>query len=339
MRIGVNIPMTAEGGAAADALREATEWCTLAEKHGYDFGLVGHHRFTSGYNASPWVLLAALAARTTTLRLGTGIFLLPLDHPLNVAEQVATLDQVSGGRAILGAGLGYRRYEWDALQLPYEYRGARMSEALEVVQRAWTEPRVSFHGAQFAFDDVEVLPKPRQQPRPPVWIGANVGPGIRRAARLGDAWMVGFGDRLTHLETRVDEYRREAAAHGRAGEVCVMRLVGIGPTRQQVEDEWLPFVLSMLRGYRRAGAPGRRNEEASRQLREAGGRSSLDSLGDDMLVAGTPDDVIAGLNRCRQVTGCEHLVVSLVGPNAREALDLFGREVIPAFAEQLTTAG
>src|ERR671928_136672 len=80
-------------------------------------------RFTPGHVASPWVVLSAVAARTGSLRLGTCVFLLPLDHPLDVAEEIATLDQVSGGRAFLGAGLGYRRYEWDALQLPYEQRG------------------------------------------------------------------------------------------------------------------------------------------------------------------------------------------------------------------------
>ena len=181
MRFGLGIPLQPDPSDPTDPLRACIEWCTEAEELGFAFGQVGHHRFTHGYNASPWVALAAVAARTTKLCLGTGIFLLPLDHPLNVAEQVATLDQVSGGRAFLGAGLGYRRYEWDALELPYEQRGDRMSEALEIVQRAWEEEKISFHGKHFNFDDVEVLPKPVQQPRPPVWVGANVAPGTNAA--------------------------------------------------------------------------------------------------------------------------------------------------------------
>ena len=258
MKFGIGItPGGPAGSSVSGHMASAYEWCTRAEELGFDFATVGHHRFTAGFGVAPWVYLAAIAARTSSLRLGTGVFLLALDHPLDVAEEVATLDQVSGGRAFLGAGLGYRRYEWDALQLPYERRGTRMTEALEIVQRAWTDDTVSFHGEHFHFDDVEVLPKPVQQPRPPVWIGANVGPGIRRAARLADAWMVGFGDRLPALESRVAAFRAESTANGRAGEICLMRLVGIGAKREDVEREWLPDVLAMLRAYRRAGAPGR----------------------------------------------------------------------------------
>jgi probable F420-dependent oxidoreductase len=328
VKFGIGIPGRVDA-TASDPLGTTIERCTRAEELGFDFGTVGHHRFTSGYNASPWVLLAAIASRTSTLRLGTGIFLLPLDHPLDVAEEIATLDQVSGGRAFLGAGLGYRQYEWDALQLPYERRGSRMTEALEIVQRAWTEHKVSFHGEHFSFEDVEVLPKPVQQPRPPVWVGANVAPGIRRAARLADAWMVGFGDRLPSLALRVAEYRADAAAHGRAGEICLMRLVGIGRSREQVEEEWLPSTLAMLRGYRRAGAPGEHDDDASRKLKRGGGKSALAELGNDMFVAGTPDDVIAGIRRCQETTGCEYFLPTL---SDRGALELFGREVIPAFA-------
>jgi len=336
MKFGIGIRGGRAGSGSGaeswgDGMADVYEWCTRAEELGFDFGTVGHHRFTPGFSASPWVYLSAIAARTTTLRLGTGVFLLPLDHPLDVAEEIATLDQVSGGRAFLGAGLGYRRYEWDALQLPYERRGTRMTEALEIVQRAWTEEKVSFHGEHFDFDEVEVLPKPVQQPRPPVWIGANVGPGIRRAARLADAWMVGFGDRLPALEPKVADFRKQSAANGRAGEICLMRLVGIGQNRDDVERDWLPPVLTMLRSYRRAGAPGERNEDASQKLRRDSGRSMLAELGNDMFVAGTPDDVIAGIRRCQELTGCEHFMPTLGGPDPWAALELFGREVIPAF--------
>jgi alkanesulfonate monooxygenase SsuD/methylene tetrahydromethanopterin reductase-like flavin-dependent oxidoreductase (luciferase family) len=330
MKFGVGVPINPDRSSPRDPLFHTFDWCARAEALGFDFATVAHHRFTAGYQASPWVVLAAIAARTSTLRLGTGIFLLPLDHPLDVAEEVATLDQISGGRAFLGAGLGYRRYEWDALQLPYERRGTRMTEALEIVQRAWTDERVSFHGEHFSFDDVEVLPKPVQS-RPAVWVGANTAPGVRRATRLADAWMVGFGDRLAALGPRVAAYRAQSAANGRAGEICLLRLVGIGESRRQVEDEWLPGVLAMLRGYRRAGAPGERDERASSQLRTSGGRSTLAELGDEMLIAGTPDDVVAAIRRCQEVTGCEHFLPTFGGPDPLAAMELFGREVIPAF--------
>ena len=131
----MSIPLRPDPADQGEPLRFAYEWCTRAEELGFNFGTVGYHRFTKGYHISPWVGLAAIAAHVD-VHLGTSIFLLPLDHPLDVAEDIAALDQISGGRAFLGAGLGYRQYEWDALQLPYEQRGTRMTEALEIVQRA-----------------------------------------------------------------------------------------------------------------------------------------------------------------------------------------------------------
>jgi alkanesulfonate monooxygenase SsuD/methylene tetrahydromethanopterin reductase-like flavin-dependent oxidoreductase (luciferase family) len=143
--------------------------------------------------------------------------------------------------------------------------------------------------------------------------------------------MIGFGDRLPTLESRVADFRAQSTANGRAGEICLMRLVGIGPSRQYVEEEWLPGVLAMLRGYRRAGAPGERNDDASSKFRSGGGRSTLAELGNDMFIGGTPGDVIAGIKRCQEMTGCEHFIPTLGGPDPMAALELFGREVIPAF--------
>ena len=251
LHFGIGIPADVDrhlGGSWIDA---AGRWCQRAEDLGFEFVTLPHHRFTTGYpSGSPWVTLAALAARTTTLRLGTAVFLLPLDHPLDVAEDVSTLDQVSGGRAFVGVGLGYRRYEWDALQLPYERHGTRMTEALTVLQRALSDETVEIHGEHFDFGPVAVQPRPLQRPRPPIWVGANTAPAIRRAATLGDAWIVGFGDRLDALEPTVAAYRETARGRGRAGEVCLLRLVGIADSRRRVEEEWLPAVLDLLRSYR-----------------------------------------------------------------------------------------
>ena len=146
-----------------------------------------------------------------------------------------------------------------------------------------------------------------------------------------DGWLVGFGDRLPALEPTVAGFRAASVANGRAGEICLMRLVGIGPSREDVERDWLPPVLAMLRSYRRAGAPGERDQHASRKLRRSGGTSTLAELGNDMFVAGTPDDVIAGIRRCADLTGCEHFMPTFGGPDPWAALELFGREVIPAF--------
>lgn len=328
VKFGFTIPAEPDPGHA-DPLHRAYDVCGRAEELGFDFGVVPQHRFTAGYPLSPWVALGAIAARTSTLRLGTNIMLLPLDHPLDVAEEIGTVDQISGGRVFLGAGLGYRSYEYDALQLPFHERGARMSECLEILRGVWENERFSYHGKHFDFDDVHVVPRPMQQPRPPIWVGANSQPGIRRAARLADGWMAGFADRLPDLERSVAGYRDLARAAGRPGEVCLLRLVGIGTDRAEVERTWLPGVVEMLRGYRRAGAPGKRTAAGSAAARATGG-PTLDGFS-DMLIAGSPEDCIAGIQRCIEATGCEYILATFRGPDADRHLELFGREVIPAF--------
>ena len=195
-------------------------------------------------------MLSAIAARTQRIRLGTSIFLLPLSHPLDVAEQVASLDSLSGGRVIFGPGLGYRPYEFEALGLPFHRRGRLMAECLEIVQGAWEHESFSYEGEFYSFTDVTVSPRPVQQ-HIPVWVGANSDAAMQRAARLADGWIVGFSDRLPKLVPRLADYRSLAAEAGRSSTVCLMRLVGLGATREEVESTFIPTVYQMLRGYAR----------------------------------------------------------------------------------------
>ena len=129
MRFGFLLPHLIDRDAL-DPFGESKRICRLAESLGYDFVVVGQHHFTPGYVSAPFTVLGAIAAATERLRLCTGILILPLHHPLTVAEQVAQLDEISGGRAVLGVGTGYRRYEFDALGVPYDERVARMESAL-----------------------------------------------------------------------------------------------------------------------------------------------------------------------------------------------------------------
>lgn len=313
---------------------EAIGRCVRAEELGFDSVFVGHHRFTPGFGFTqhPTVLLAGVAARTEHLRLGTSIYLLPTSHPLDIAEEWASLDALSNGRVIFGPGLGYRSYEYEAVGLPYTERGALMSECLEVVQRVWEAEHVTHHGKYFQFDDVTVTPRPVQSPRPPIWVGANSDAGMRRAGRLADGWIVGFSDRLPKLVPRLAEYREVATANSRQSTVCLMRLVGIAPAREQVEEDWLPGVIGMLRGYRKVAAPAETGDAQSDKIRSAArGDASLADLGTDMFVAGTPDDCIQALRRCIDETACEHLLLNFGGSDPDGAMALFAREVIPAF--------
>ncbi|MBI2159742.1 MAG: TIGR03619 family F420-dependent LLM class oxidoreductase, partial [Candidatus Rokubacteria bacterium] len=148
-------------------------------------------------------LLSALAGVTRTMKLGTMVLVLPLRNPVYFAKEWATLDLLSGGRSILGIGVGWHEDEFGLMNVPYRERGPRMNEAIEVVKALWTGDRVTYEGKFYRFRDLTIDPKPVQKPHPPIWIGGgtqpsekvyaqtvtNIDPVLRRVARYADTWV------------------------------------------------------------------------------------------------------------------------------------------------------
>ncbi|MCH2172826.1 LLM class F420-dependent oxidoreductase [Myxococcota bacterium] len=161
----------------------------------------------------PWVALAYIACATSTLRLATQVFILPLRHPLLAARQIVTLDRLSGGRVIVGAGVGWLEQEFDALDQSFRDRGRRTDEMIPLMRRLWTDPVVEHRGEFFDFDSVRFEPKPLQKNGIPIEIGGASAPALRRAGRLGDGWVEIGGESLDdvtpHIET-IQQHRREA---------------------------------------------------------------------------------------------------------------------------------
>lgn len=163
----------------------------------------------------PWVLLGAVAATTSTLRLATYVYILPLRHPFVTARSLVTLDRVSGGRVTLGAGAGWLPEEFNAAGQSFEDRGRRMDEMIPLLRRLWSEPAIEHHGEFFAFDSVAFEPKPLQRPSIPIELGGHSRPALRRAGRLGDGWIeVGSGDAET-FAARLRVVREARAEAGR----------------------------------------------------------------------------------------------------------------------------
>ena len=135
----------------------------------------------------PLITLSYIAAQTQRLQLATGVYVLPLRHPMLTARNVATLDALSGGRAILAVGAGWLKEEFDAVGMPWEHRGSRMEECIDVMRKLWTEKAVAHEGRFYQFAEVGFEPKPARSPVP-ILIGGESPMALKRAARFGDGW-------------------------------------------------------------------------------------------------------------------------------------------------------
>jgi probable F420-dependent oxidoreductase len=165
----------------------------------------------------PWVLLGWIAAHTSRIRLGTGVYILPLRDPHVTARAVASLDLVSGGRALLGVGVGWLAEEFAIAGQDFSTRGARTDEAIDILRVLWSEAPASYEGRHYAFPPVHFEPKPPQGARLPIVVGGESEPALRRAARLGDGW-IGLRhtpESAARIVARLTELR---AAAGRADE-------------------------------------------------------------------------------------------------------------------------
>jgi alkanesulfonate monooxygenase SsuD/methylene tetrahydromethanopterin reductase-like flavin-dependent oxidoreductase (luciferase family) len=169
-------------------MRHVLDLLAAAEPLGFDNLWINEHHFDSwgGMMSAPAMALAALSQRTRRVRLGTSIAVLGLHHPLAVAEQLATLDLISSGRLDFGIGRGSEPYDYEAFGVDYAEAQARTMEALDVILGAWTRPRLTHSGTYFQVDDVEVWPRPQQQPHPPVWVSCSSSPAsFEQTARRG----------------------------------------------------------------------------------------------------------------------------------------------------------
>ena len=165
----------------------------IASRYPYDpTGSLGQPLTTTPL-FDPLITLAYIAGQTKRIQLGTSIYLAPLRHPIVVAKLVATLDVLSGGRFILGTGVGWVKEEFDAIGAPFEHRGSRLEEMIDIMRRLWTEERVAYHGKYYRFEETGFEPKPTRAPVP-ILMGGETPVALRRAARLGDGW---FGVRHT----------------------------------------------------------------------------------------------------------------------------------------------
>jgi alkanesulfonate monooxygenase len=207
MKYGLRIPSFALGPRTA-SLQTMGAYLRRAEDLGFESAVtIDHLLLTPPAYACTWLepmtMLAALAGVTRTIRLGTMVLVLPLRNPVSFAKEWATLDLLTGGRTILGLGVGWHEEEFALMGVPYRERGPRTSEAIEVLKALWAGDNVTHDGKYYKFRNLTIDPKPVQAPHPPIWIGGgtqpsekvygqtvpNIDPVLRRIARYADTWV------------------------------------------------------------------------------------------------------------------------------------------------------
>jgi alkanesulfonate monooxygenase SsuD/methylene tetrahydromethanopterin reductase-like flavin-dependent oxidoreductase (luciferase family) len=289
----------------------------LAEALGYDSVTKASH-----YSAHPWQnlqqlpILARLTGETKRVRLNAGIVLLSLHKPLDIAEQLATIDILSGGRLIFGAALGYREVEFKAFGTTSKERGRRFTENLIAVKRLWTEDTVTMQGSHFTLDGASCCPHPLQTPHPPIWIGANADPALRRAAQYGDCWYINPHNRLDTIQRQLDLYKAALDEFGKPfpAELPMRRDVFVAETREEAIRLCAPFLKDRYDIYQSWGQQ-KQMPEGDDDLGMA-----FEELRANRFIIGSPDDVteqIADLNR---TLGVNHLVMSMQWADMPESM-------------------
>ena len=337
-----------EGHSQADAFREAFGHIELSESLGLDAVWLAESHFNPARSvlSSPHAIASAIAARTKHLRIGTAVSVLPLGNPLRTAEEAATIDQISEGRFEFGVGRSGLPGSYEGYNIPYSESRERFYEYLEIILEAWCKERFTYKGQFYGFDDVCLVPKPYQQPHPPIRIAATTSDTFPVIGKMGFAIFVGVrGMSLDGVAEQVESYRAAWREAGHEGGIDVsLRVpVYVGETE---EDALTAPEESFMRQFRRLGGqlaasasragsdPGEERAERGAQLASIQWERNV--IGQKAAV-GTPEMVIEQLKVMKDTLSLTGVVAEF---NAGElisedkisnSLRLFCEEVIPAF--------
>jgi luciferase family oxidoreductase group 1 len=339
MDIGTFLLMQSPSARSSEEIyARAIEQAQAAESLGFRNVWLGEHHFsTYGYLSRPLQLASYIAAKTTRLRVGTAVIVVPLHHPLIVAEEIAMLDVLSGGRADVGLGRGYQRYEFERLGLQLDSGGQRWDESLDVLLKAFEGKPFTYKGKLHDIPETSIYPKPVQKPRPPIWITAQSEHSIEAAVRRGlNVLTGGFGvpvERLAEFGQFFNKVVTEAKPEKRPL-VGVQRAVYVtkdqADARQAAEEaRWnMRVTLSLRNNYERV-------ENGNAIPVPGKSEPTLDDLLERYLIVGTPETCIRQIKRVQALVGISHFNCSFwFGDMSQDrvlrSMELFSKEVMPA---------
>lgn len=318
----------------ATRIGELREQVRVARHSGIKSVWMLNHYLGNMQTYQPLPALAALAEHAGDMLIGTNMFILPLRHPVDVAEEFATLDQISDGHAVAGLGMGYRSNEYDAFGISMDDRVKRYEESVEILRRLWSAEQVDFEGEHFTIKGERIGIPPVRPGGPPIWVGAGVHKaGARRAAALGDAWIVPPHADAEKLRTILEFYRqeRENLGRGPAQEVVVRRELVLDDDRDRARETGLHYRGENTRMYSAFEAP-----DKTENYRHLKGKEGLADVADKSYLFCDSETAIAQLKELESI-GITHVILRMQWydlPQERmlETLEKFRTEVLPAFS-------
>jgi alkanesulfonate monooxygenase SsuD/methylene tetrahydromethanopterin reductase-like flavin-dependent oxidoreductase (luciferase family) len=313
---------------SAAGFKDYIDYVIEAESLGYESVFIVEHHFTGfGQVSATLNLLTWIGAKTSKIRLGTAVLVLPWHNPVLLAEQAATVDLLSGGRLDFGVGKGYRHNEFASFRIPMEEGQARFEEAVDIITKSWvSNERFNFRGKYWAYDDIIVEPPTIQRPHPPFWQGAGHPESIRRVAARGHNLLLDQFASIDETVRRFDVYRSAMIENGFGfdpHQVGVARAFFVADTQAEKDAAIERRMAAQRRLHDISQRPDQNNTAsimAFSDTREANEEATL---------FGSPDEIIAKIQRLRD-QGVEYILLN-GGGTSRVNLRRFAREVMPAF--------
>jgi alkanesulfonate monooxygenase SsuD/methylene tetrahydromethanopterin reductase-like flavin-dependent oxidoreductase (luciferase family) len=312
-------------GPLEEVYARALERIEIMDKTGFDAVWLAEHHFTT-FSVCPSVhMLGVLAAaRTRRLRIGTAVSLAALYHPLRLAEEVALLDVLSGGRVNWGAGRGFAHSEFNAFGVPVEDSAERFREAVEIVLKALGEERFSYHGTHFRFDDIELLPKPVQKPLP-TWMAATSEGAIDWAANRGFSILMDPHASMIELGAKRRRYADKMAEAGfsdKGRDIPMARLVALAGSASEAEAIARRGAQWLVDAY----AGPQHSHRKSMPMRSYDGKEPAQHYVDSVILHGTPEALVDRVAELKETIGLNYLMCA---PLSRSTFKLLADEVVP----------
>jgi alkanesulfonate monooxygenase SsuD/methylene tetrahydromethanopterin reductase-like flavin-dependent oxidoreductase (luciferase family) len=313
------------------SLDEQIQLLHAIRDRGWDSVFAAQHHLAESYaHIQPLPYLGRLAAESGELRVGVGIHLLALHNPVDVAENFASLDIVTGGRLIFGVGLGYRQVEYDAFAVPSDKKVHRFTENLRIVTELWQGKEVHADLPWCRLDGVRATLRPVQEPMPPIWMAANADAAVKRAARLADTWIINPHATFDVIKGQLGLHAEQRKAEGRGPveELPLLREVFCAPTRAEAIEQAQPYLAHKYEVYSSWGQDKVMPVEESFTM-------PYEELERSRFIVGSPEDCIEQLLPWRDELGVNHFNfrtnwAGMPIESALSSVDLLSREVIPA---------